>query len=314
VIVSLPEIQAAFDPVRARRAIADGFVAYSQGAAVVPPVGELLFTQPPGDVHIKYGYIHGSAHFVIKVATGFYDNPKQGLPANDGVMLVHAQHTGVLVAVLLDRGWLTGVRTALAGAIVAQHLAPKRISCIGVLGTGEQARLQVIYLRDVVNCERILVCGRSRESMDAYQRDMAPRGYDVRCSADPAALASCELIITATPAAQPLLDRVERGSHITAVGTDSANKNEISPEVFGQADIVVADSIRQCSERGSLRYALQANAVAASNVIELGDLLAGRHPGRQSASDISIADLTGVAVQDIKVAEAVLESLQENRA
>ncbi len=138
----------------------------------------------------------------------------------------------------------------------------------------------------------------------------APLGYDVRCTEDPDALAACELIITATPSATPLLRHVDRGTHVTAVGTDAANKNEIAPAVFRQADIVVADSIHQCSERGSLAHALADHAVQRENVIELGDLLSGKRALRRNESDISIADLTGVAVQDIKIAEAVLNAMK----
>jgi ornithine cyclodeaminase len=204
------------------------------------------------------------------------------------------------------------VRTALAGAIVAEQLAPRQVSCIGVLGTGEQARMQVEFLRGIVRCEQILVCGRRAEAMQTYQRDMARRGYDVGTTVDPAALAACELIITATPSQQPLLRDVNAGTHITAVGTDTAQKNEIAPALFRLADIVVADSVQQCSERGSLAHALKEDIVAASSVIELGDLLAGKQTVLRHAGSISIADLTGLAVQDIKIAEAVLSSLQEH--
>lgn len=312
-IVSLTEMQAALDPLRARQAIADGFIAYSEGRCVVPPVGEMLFDDPPGDVHIKYGYVVGDDHFVIKVATGFYDNRRHGVPANDGAMLVHSRRTGALVAVLLDRGWLTGVRTALAGAIVAERLAPSRVSRIGVLGTGEQARLQVQYLRGVVNCDRVRVWGRNAASLAEYAEAMTPLGYSVETTSDPDSLADCELIVTATPSAIPLLRAVRPGTHVTAVGTDAANKNEIDVAVFRAANLVVADSVPQCKERGSLRHALAAGAVHSADVIELGALLAGQHPGREGDATTSIADLTGVAVQDIKIAQAVLDSLTKEK-
>ena len=99
-----------------------GFVAYSRGESVVPPVGELLFEDPPGEVHIKYGYITGDNYYVIKVASGFAANRDLGIPTSNGLMLLFSQQTGELVAVLHDEGILTDIRTAVAGAIAAKHL------------------------------------------------------------------------------------------------------------------------------------------------------------------------------------------------
>ncbi|MEM7336454.1 MAG: hypothetical protein AAF490_30525, partial [Chloroflexota bacterium] len=102
-----------------------GFKQYSLGNSVVPPVGELLMDN--GEVHIKYGLIKGNDHYVIKIASGFFDNPKLGLPTSNGMMLAFNQKTGQPTAVLLDEGLLTDVRTAVAGAIAAKHLAPTSI-------------------------------------------------------------------------------------------------------------------------------------------------------------------------------------------
>ena len=99
----------------------EGFDAYSRGEAVIPPVGELTFDAPPGDVHIKYGYLKSGSHYVVKIASGFYDNPKLGLPSSQGLMLLFEQRTGCLAAVLLDEGRLTDIRTGAAGAVAAKH-------------------------------------------------------------------------------------------------------------------------------------------------------------------------------------------------
>lgn len=96
--------------------IEEGFVAYSLGKVTVPPVGELLFKDPPGDVHIKYGCIVGDDYYVIKIASGFYENPRLDLPSFSGMMLMFSQKTGRLDSILLDEGHLTNIRTAAAGA------------------------------------------------------------------------------------------------------------------------------------------------------------------------------------------------------
>lgn len=114
-VVKLDEIHRELPFIDVMAAMEQGFVAYSAGKAVVPPVGELLFEKPPGEVHIKYGYIQGGEHFVIKVASGFADNPSLGLPSNNGLMMLFKRTTGELSALLLDEGHLTDVRTAAAG-------------------------------------------------------------------------------------------------------------------------------------------------------------------------------------------------------
>ena len=140
--------------------ISRGFIAYSKGEAIIPPVGELLFEQPPGEVHIKYGYIKTAPYYVIKVASGFYHNPSIGLPSSQGLNLLFDKTNGQLVAILLDEGHLTDVRTAVAGAIASRALAPGRIRSMGILGAGIQAELQWEYHRRILDFEQVLIWNR----------------------------------------------------------------------------------------------------------------------------------------------------------
>ncbi len=130
---------------------------------MVPPVGELLLDK--GEVHIKYGYLEQDEYYVIKIASGFYDNPKIGLSSSNGLMLLFSQQTGELLSILLDEGYLTDTRTAVAGAIAAKHLAPKNVSRIGIVGTGTRARLQLEYLKQVTDCRQVLAWGRGEAQL-----------------------------------------------------------------------------------------------------------------------------------------------------
>ena len=125
-IYTLEQIKQASAALDFSPAIEAGFVAYSNGQVVVPPVGELTFEDPPGDTHIKYGYIKGDEIYVIKIASGFYENAKFNLPTGSGLMLVFSQQTGELLTILLDEGYLTNVRTAVAGEIVARYMGQRR--------------------------------------------------------------------------------------------------------------------------------------------------------------------------------------------
>ncbi|MFT7452820.1 MAG: ornithine cyclodeaminase [Patescibacteria group bacterium] len=152
-VINKEEIQSVINDIDVVAAMEEGFIAYSNGQTVVPPVGELIFDDPKGDTHIKYGYIKQDDFYVIKIASGFYDNPKLGIASSQGLMLVFNQKTGQTVAVLLDDGMLTDIRTAAAGALAAKYFAPEKVQAIGIIGTGIQARMQLEYLLKVTDCK-----------------------------------------------------------------------------------------------------------------------------------------------------------------
>lgn len=286
--------------------IEDGFASYTRGEVTVPPVGELLLEH--GEVHLKYGYIHGDEFYVIKIASGFYGNPLQGLPSSNGLMLLFRQATGELVSILLDEGYLTDWRTALAGAAAAKHLAPSVITRIGIVGTGTQATLQLLELRSITACRDVLVWGRSAESAETYRDRLTAEGFHVGIAAEPSEiLRTCNLVVTTTPAKAPLLRAgdLRKGTHITAVGSDTPEKQELETAILQSADLVVADSTAQCHLRGEIHHALREGVVMPERIVELGAIIAGTVRGRSSDQQISVADLTGVAVQDIVIAEAV---------
>ena len=311
-IIGLDEIEAAMRGVDLLPAIEEAFVAYSAGRAVVPPVGELLIPDQQADVHIKYGYIAGDPYYVIKVASGFYANPGRGLPSSNGLMLVFSRTTGDLLAVLLDEGHLTDLRTGAAGAIAAKHLAPPRVSRIGIVGTGTQARYQLRMLKAVTPCRDVLAWGRDPERLARYRDEMSAEGFAVATTSWTAdVMADCQLIVTTTASRAPLLLReaLRPGVHITAVGADSPGKQELDPLILRGADVVVADSIAQCLERGEIAHAVRSRCVRADDVVELGSVIAGTARGRTSDEQITVADLTGVAVQDIVIARAVYDAV-----
>ncbi len=314
-IFNLKQIKSVMEQIDITSSIEEGFVAYSQGKVVVPPVGELVFENPPADVHIKYGYIKDDDYFAIKIASGFYENYKINLPTSDGLILLFSQKDGTLASILLDECYLTDVRTAVAGQVAAKYMAPSKIDCIGVFGTGVQGRMQVEYLKTVIDCSNIIVWGRTQDHLDTYKRDMEKLGYTVQTTLDPGEVTEkCRLIITATPSQTPLIDvkQIKPGTHITAMGSDTHLKQEIDSKILQKADRIVADSIEQCLSRGEISKALQAGLIKKKDLIELGDVIAGRQPGRTSDEQITVADLTGVAVQDIQIAKAVYKALLQS--
>ena len=311
-IFDLGQIKTALKDLDPVRDIEQGFVAYSRGQAVVPPVGELIFKDPPGDVHIKYGYLLDDDYYVIKIASGFYETRESKRYRSDGLMLLFRQRTGELACVLLDECHLTHVRTAAAGAVVAKYLAPKHVHGIGIFGAGVQGRMQLEYLKPILSCREVIVWGLNEKELDEYKKDMEPLGFNIRTTLSAADIArDCNLIVTATPSTSPLLtaDQVQKGVHITAMGSDTPEKIELDPRILQKADIVVADSISQCLIRGEIHHAIKAGLLKQDQIVELGNVIVKKELQRSSDDQITVADLTGVAVQDIQIAKAVYRAL-----
>ena len=252
--------------------------------------------------------------YVLKVASGFYDNEKLGVPFADGVILVFSQQTGHLKLVLHDQCWLTDMRTAAAGAVAARHLAPKKVECIGIVGTGGQARMQLELLKNIVACQQCLVWGRDAGKVEKMIADLKANatirdwGLDIKAATDITELASkCNLIVTTTSAREALInaDQVRPGSHITAMGSDDHGKQELASDLLGKADLVVADSISQCVDHGECFHAIKDKTLREDSILELGNVIKDPNLGRSSETQITVADLTGVAIQDIQIAKMV---------
>lgn len=296
-------------------AIEDAYRAASAGTANLPPVGHIAFPANNGDCHVKFGHIAGSAIFVVKIATGFYDNQNVGLPNGNGLSLVLSAETGMVQAVLHDEGLMTDIRTGIGGAVATRVLCRADSRKIAIIGTGVQARYQIRYLQEVLGNADLsfAIWGRSLEKAEAAAGDMCAEGIDATVADDLETLCrASDVIITTTPATSLLIkaDWINPGCHITAVGADAPGKQELDPALVAKADCVVADLISQCVDHGDISAAVANGLFDQDNAIELGDILSGNRVGRQSPEDITIADLTGLAVQDIAIAEVVLAAYQ----
>ncbi|MFQ5623669.1 MAG: cyclodeaminase [Paracoccaceae bacterium] len=282
------------------------FAALAAGGVIMPPIMSMELPAANGEVDVKTAVLPGFDSFAIKVSTGFFDNPALGLSSLGGLMVLFSANTGMVEALLLDNGYLTDVRTAAAGAVAAKYLAPERVETAGVLGTGIQARAQIAAAHLVRPFSKVLVWGRNPENANACARDISDRlGIPAQTETDPAALvAASQLVVTATPAREPVLKAgwLHPGLHITAMGSDMEEKNEIEAAALAQADLYVADSVAQCEIRGDLRSARAAGFLTGAQVPELGRIVGAPALGRTSAGQITICDLTGTGAQDTAIA------------
>lgn len=293
-------------------AMRKAFIEYSKGNAVIPPVGELIMQQPPGEVHLKYGYIKGGSHYVIKIASGFPQNQKENIKPGQGMMLLFDIQTGMPEAILIDDANLTDIRTAIAGAITSQALSNQDLESLTIIGTGVQARYQAIHVSQLMKINKVRVWGRDPVKANNLKENLSD--LDVNIEEDIEKLVKeSRLIITTTSSKEPLIqsDWVKPGTHITAVGSDTPEKCELDPNILSMADLVVADSLEQNLIRGEIHQAFKRSLINSERIVELGEIFAGLKPGRTNDDSITVADLTGVAVQDLVIAKAVLRETKE---
>ena len=292
--------------------IEDGFSRLAAGDVTMPPIMRVPIPESNGEVDSKTAYVRGLDSFALKVSSGFFDNPKLGLPSGSGLMMLLSTKTGMLQALLLDNGYLTDVRTGAAGAVVAKHLAREDISTAGVIGAGAQGRYQMRALKLVRDYEKLLVFDRDSERAAAYVEAMSDAlGVPVEAAPDAGAVVrNSDVVVTTTPAKQGYLqaDWLHPGLHITAMGTDAEEKQELQPDVFKHAGLIVCDSKAQVFKLGELQRAVEAGvAIDEDAVVELGEITSGQHPGRTDADTISVCDLTGTGMQDTAIARLAFE-------
>lgn len=311
-VVGEADIRRAVDLEEAIVAVEEGFTHLAAGEVNLPPVMSLELPESKGELHVKGAHIADASSFVVKLATGFYDNPNIGLPSGGGMMLVFSARTGFPEALLLDNGYLTDLRTAAAGAIAAKYLAKQELNTVGVVGAGAQGRYQVMALAKVRQFEKVLAYDVDRERLERYVQEM-PETIGVNCQAVETVqevVTESDLVVTATPSSQPYVRAqwLHAGLHITAMGSDSPNKQELESEALARADLLACDLKTQCFERGELHHGLQDGIIAKEDrIVELGELTSGRHPGRTDDSQVTICDLTGVGVQDAAIAALAYE-------
>lgn len=289
------------------------FTGYSDGRAEAPLAH--LHPDARSELHIKAASLAGSAYCVVKVAGWSAVKLQQEGISGSGMVLVLDALTTDPIAILRDDSFLTDLRTAAAGALLARVLAPRTVLRAGVLGTGIQARLQAHALYLERPFEHLAIWGRDPAKADALVAQLASElpHVAVRAAASPRQVVEeSDCIVTTTMSTQPIIEGLwlRPGQHITAIGADSGAKVELDPETLHRAKVVV-DSLRVNLEYGDLAYAVR-NGGSADGVVELGEVYLGRAKGRIDDSEFTVGKLVGLGVQDLIAAEVALSRLRTN--
>ena len=297
----------------AAKVISAAYIASSSGNVQTGDVVHLSFPGSNGDCHVKSGHINNAESYVIKIASGFYDNPSKGLPSSNGMMLAFSASTGEPKAILRDEGWLTDMRTGIGGAIATKALAAKNAEKVLIIGSGIQAQFQAKCLASLMPERpfKFNIWGRNTSAAAALAEEL--RGYnlnaDVATNLDEE-VPLADIIITTTPATSSLFgdNLVRPGTHITAIGADTYGKQELPISLIESASLLVCDMTSQSLNHGEFQVINDTDL--SKKVVELGNILSNNCAGRTSDNDITIADLTGIAAQDIAITSGIINAAE----
>jgi alanine dehydrogenase len=292
-------------------AVEAAFRAYGEGRAGAP--GILGMHAARGGFHIKAGFLNaGRAFFAAKLNANFPGNPAQfQMPTIQGAVVLCDADNGFPLAIM-DSIEITSRRTAAATAVAAKHLARPDAHVATVCGAGIQGRVQVHALARVRELTRVFVFdkdeARARGLATALDTEISAHVTAVPDLAE--AVRKSDVCVTCTTAGAFFLrqEMVSPGTFVAAVGADNPEKQEIDPELLASSTLVV-DLLEQCATIGDLHHALAAGVMTTADVhAELGEVVAGKKPGRTSPDEITIFDSTGMALQDVAAAAAVFSS------
>lgn len=298
-------------------AVEEAFRLHGEGRTVPP--GVLGLHVPNGGFHIKAGVLSLSRnYFAAKVNANFPENPaRMGMATIQGMIILCDADNGSPLA-LLDSGEITALRTAAATAVASKYLARPDSRTVTICGCGVQGRAQLAALSRVFPLEAVFAYDKSQQKALDFERELgASLNLSITATDE---LAGCvrrsDICITCTPSQERFIsdDNVGTGIFIAAVGADNPQKQEIHPALMGRSKLV-CDVIEQCAAMGDLHHALAAGTMRRESVYaELGEIVAGRKPGRESAEEIVVFDSTGMALQDVAAAATVYEKAIREQA
>jgi alanine dehydrogenase len=277
----------------------EAFERHARGEWVMP--AKVYLDSPPGDFRAMPA--RGSGVALLKWVTSYPSNPERGLPVVTGVILLSDADTGAELAIL-DARAVTWLRTGAAAAVSAQALAASGAASVGVIGCGVNgawaARCLLAAGYGPGTC--------SDRDVEAARRLAAELGWQAGPRDE---AASADIVVTCTPGDEPVISApdLRPGQHIAALGADAHGKAEIERDALRRCRLF-CDEWEQASGGGELSGAVAAGEVSRGQVTQLGDVLTGSAQGRLSDDETTLFDSTGLAIQDLGIALAVLDRLR----
>ena len=287
--------------------VENAFGDYGKGLVQMPCKQYLYFTAYNGDLRVMPSYSSVLKMAGTKIVNVHPDNPKKGLATVMASIILNDPRNGLPVA-FMDGSYITAMRTGSAGAVAAKYLAREDASTMGVVGTGVQAMYQIAATVKVRKIKDIVVFDVNPKAAAAFVKTMAKEKIKVRVGSIEEACGQ-DILATTTPVRKPIVKKewIKPGTHINAIGADAEGKEELDPEILKSAKVVI-DDWAQASHSGEINVPLKNGVITKESIYAgLGDIVAGKKIGRTSADEITVFDSTGLGLQDLYTAVAVLK-------
>ncbi len=294
-------------------AVERGLVEHARGTVTMPP--RHTFSIEEGEsAFVMSAYLAGMRSLAAKVISDFPRNRERGVPSISGVVILLDSESGVPLC-LMDGGYVTAMRTGAASALAARSLSLLDSQVVGIIGTGRQARTQILGLWTVRDVRVVKAFSRNRENVRKFCREMAEElGVEAHVADDAREVVSgSDLVVTATNATSPVLkgEWLEPGLHVNSIG--GGDVFELDEEVYRRSKVVVDWRDGALEEAVDLRHAVSSGAFSASEIYgELGELIAGLKMGRVDRDDITLFRSVGMALEDAATAAVAYERARES--
>jgi ornithine cyclodeaminase len=249
----------------------------------------------------------------VKIGSFWSSNPARGLPRHNSTVVLLDQATGRLGAVI-EAGKVNAYRTAAADAVAADLLARKQAKVLAIFGAGNQAGFEVTALARIRPIETVLVVARPSPRRDTFVDQIGGKGLQARAASAEEAVRAADIVVTATPSREPLFgaDWVRPGTHVVSMGSDAPGKHELPTELFSRASLF-CDLPSQSVQIGDFQHARDEIEAGTLQVTPIGDVIEGHAPGRRSDEEITVFDSSGISLQDLYMADALIRAKASRR-
>lgn len=309
------EVESLLDMKGTLKVVEEAFRQHGLKKVQMPPKLYLYFKKHNGDLRTMPAFLEEQDITGVKIVNVHPDNPKKGLPTVMALVVLNSTETGAPLAIL-DGTYLTDMRTGAAGGVAVKYLARKNAKTVGFVGTGNQARTQLLAINEVIDIEEVKATSASEKQTLIFKGEMEKRiGCEIKPKKSIKEVCDCDILVTTTPSRAPIVmdEWIADGTHINAIGADAAGKEELDPKILKRARIVV-DDIPQASHSGEVNVPLSKGLISEKDIFcELGEVITGMKKAREKDSDITVFDSTGLAIQDVATADMIYRKAVEKQ-
>ena len=303
------EVESLLDMEGTLKVVEEAFRQHGLKKVQMPSKLYLFFKKHNGDLRTMPAYLEEQDIAGVKIVNVHPDNPKKGLPTVMALVVLNSTETGAPIAVM-DGTYLTDMRTGAGGGVAVKYLARRNSKIVGFVGTGNQARTQLLAINEVIDIDVIKATSTSEKHALAFKEEMEKR---IECEIIPKKsiedVCDCDILVTTTPSREPIVmnEWISEGTHINAIGADAPGKEELDPKILKRAKVVV-DDLPQASHSGEVNVPLTKGIILEKDIFcELGEVITGKKKARTKVSDITVFDSTGLAIQDVATANLVYQ-------